>query len=98
MRSGWKNKCLLVYNTLLGDKVVALNSKISKEFLGLQIEIYNGYSYFSFLVKEEHLNFRYGEFCFTTSLGVGIHKEDHIRPRRNKRMNRKKKRKKGIYK
>lgn len=46
-------------------RIFSRNSVIFPSFVGLQFEVYNGYKFINFEVKESMIGLKFGEFVFT---------------------------------
>lgn len=51
------------------------NSNIPIYFLNKRVCVYNGKNYHSFIISDDMLNHKFGEFVLTKKLGIQNHKE-----------------------
>lgn len=71
-------------NKKLGQIIWARNNKITLDFVGLRIAIYNGKQFFSILIREEMVGYKFSEFIRTKSIGSQIHKKKMKIKKKNK--------------
>ncbi len=92
MRSLWKGK--FVSNTLNQSyKISSLDkssiyerdSTILKEFVGLELNIHNGLTFYPLSIKEDMVGHKFGEFVFTKKTGTSIHKNQITKQAKKKK-------------
>jgi len=56
-------------------KVFDRAALITKELVGKRLSVYDGRSFISLLIREHHVNYRFGQFIKTKKMGGNIHKK-----------------------
>nr|QGP70646.1 ribosomal protein S19 [Tetraselmis sp. CCMP 881] len=47
------------------EKIYSRRSAISPQFIGREVQVYNGHKWIEFKIKEEMVGHKFGEFSFT---------------------------------
>ncbi len=65
----------MIVGKKLGQIIWERNNKITTDYIGLRIAIYNGKQFFSILIREEMVGYKFSEFIRTKIIGSQIHKK-----------------------
>ncbi len=81
MRSSWKGKFITneivnLYKSsdLNKASVFSRDATILSEFVGLDLSVHNGMTFYPIHVTPEMVGYKFGEFIFTKKTGTFIHK------------------------
>lgn len=81
MRSRWKgayisDELISLYNSkqLKNNQVFCRSSTILESFVGMDVNVHNGLTFYPLHITQEMVGFKFGEFIFTKKTGTFIHK------------------------
>lgn len=81
MRSSWKGRyvskevyTLFKKGLLKNSDIYSRSSRILPEFVGLDLRVHNGRTFYPIHISENMVGYTFGEFVFTKSTGTSIHK------------------------